>query len=296
MKILIVGGTGLSGATTACLLRERGHDVSLMARAAPTNPSLADFPYIAGNYMDDDFDTTALSGFDGLVFAAGADIRMLPEDTAPADFFQRANTEAIPKFFSAAKGAGVQRAVYLGTYYPQVAPQKIETDPYVRSRHEADKAIRAMSDDNFAVCSINAPFILGTFPGVVDAHLAALVQYAAGEIQGLSLVAPAGGVMHMTADSVAEALAGALERGAPGRAYLVGDEYFTWKDYFEAFCSAVGKPVTLEVSTGEHPMLPDMILYAGRNAVVKYTPDNAPLNYATGLVSQAIVDIARVYR
>lgn len=295
MKVLIVGGTGLTGATTARYLRDRGHDVTLMARSRPANPALADFPFIAANYIEDGMGPEQLAGFDWLVFAAGADIRMLPEGEDPADFFARANARAIPAFFAAAKQAGIRRAAYLGTYYPQVVPEKIETDAYVRSRHEADAAIRAMSDDTFAVCSVNAPFILGTFPGVVDAHLAALVQYVSGRIEGLPVVAPGGGVYHITAQSLAEALAGALERGEPGKAYLVGDAYMAWKAYFEQFCAAVGQPRELAVSEEEHPMLPDMILYAGRNAVVDYEPDNAPLNYTTGQVPAAIIEVARVY-
>jgi nucleoside-diphosphate-sugar epimerase len=295
VNVLIVGGTGLTGATTARYLREKGHEVTLMARSKPANPALAEFPFRAANYIEDDIDPGQLAGFDWLVFAAGADIRMLPEGEDPATFFPRANARAIPAFFAAAKAAGIRRAAYLGTYYPQVVPEKIDTDVYVRSRHEADIAIRAMSDETFAVCSVNAPFIIGTFPGVVDAHLAALVQYVSGKIEGLPVVAPGGGVHHITALSLAEALEGALERGEPGRAYLVGDAYMAWQDYFQQFCAAVGQPRELEVSEEEHPMLPDMILYAGRNAVVDYEPDNAPLNYTTGRVPAAIVEVARAY-
>lgn len=295
MKALIVGGTGLTGATTARYLRDKGHAVTLMARSRPTNPALADFPFIAGNYIKDEIDAGQLSAFDALVFAAGADIRMLPEGEDPATFFPRANAVAIPRFFAAAKEAGIRRAAYLGTYYPQVVPEKIETDVYVRSRHDADCAIRAMSCDTFVVCSVNAPFIIGAFPGVVDAHLAAMVQYVSGQIEGLPVFAPDGGVMHITALSLAEALEGALERGEGGKAYLVGDAYMDWKDYIEQFCAAAGHPQALSVSRDEHPMLPDMILYAGRNAVVDYTPDNAPLNYSTGQVPAAIVDVVKTY-
>jgi len=296
MKALIVSGTGLTGATTARYLAQRGHEVTLMSRSKPSNPALDEFPFIAGNYIEDDIPVEQLQGFDWLVFAAGADIRLLPEGEEPAAFFQRANTEAIPRFFEKAKAAGIRRAAYLGTYYPQVVPQKIDSDPYIKSRHLADTAIRELSDENFAVCSVNAPFIIGTFPGVVDAHLAALVQYVSGQIEGLPVVAPAGGVYHITAESLAEALEGALERGEPGRAYLVGDEHLSWLDYFDQFCQAAGNPIELQVSEEEHPMLPDMILYAGRNAVVDYQPDNAPLDYNTGKVSQAIVDVVDVYK
>ena len=295
MKVLVVGGTGLTGATTARHLQQQGHEVTLMSRSRPSSPALADFPFIAGNYIEDDISEEQLAGFDWLVFAAGADIRMLPEGEDPEAFFTRANSEGIPRFFARARAAGIRRAAYLGTYYPQVVPDKVEASPYLKSRYLADRAIRAMSAEDFVVCSINAPFIIGVFPGVVDAHLAALVRDVAGKIEGLPLVAPAGGVLHITAQSLAEALEGALLRGESARAYLVGDEYFTWKDYFEEFCRALGEPRSLEVSTEEHPMLPDIIMYAGRNAVIDYIPDNAPLDYSTGKVSAAITDVVNAY-
>lgn len=295
MKVLVVGATGLTGATTAHHLHQRGHEVTLMSRNKHNIAALQGLTHIQANYIEDDIAPAQLEGFDWLVFAAGADLRVLPENEDPAAFFKRANAEAVPRFFQTAKAAGVKRAVYLGTYYPQVVPEKIATDAYVNSRDKADKGVRELSCDSFVVCSVNPPFIIGTFPGVVDAHLAANVQYVSGQIEGLPVVAPAGGVYHITAQSLAEAIEGALLRGESGKAYLVGDEYLSWKDYFEQFCAAVGKPQDLEVITDEHPIVLDMILYAGRNAVVKYAPDNEPLNYSTDQISAAIVDVVKTY-
>lgn len=295
MKVLIVGGTGLTGATTAVHLAEQGYQVTLMSRNAVENPALSHFEWLQGDYIHDTFGPELLGQFDALVFAAGADIRMLPEGEADDVFFHKANSEAIPRFFQMAKQAGIKRAVYVGTYYPQVVPDRIETSAYVKSRYIADEAIRALSDNDFIVCSINAPFILGYFPGVAAPHLEALVHYCAGFIQELPLVAPEGGVNHISAKSMAQAIAGALERGESGKAYLVGDENLSWKQYFDSFCQATGNSIDIPVSKDEHPMLPDMILYAGRGATISYTPDNAPLNYETGLIESTINELVRVY-
>lgn len=295
MKTLIVGGTGLTGATTAVHLAEQGHQVTLMSRHPADNPALSQFTWFKGDYIHDTFDHDVLGQFDALVFAAGADIRMLPENTPDDVFFHQANTEAIPRFFAKAKQAGIKRAAYVGTYYPQVAPDKIETSAYVKSRHLADEGIRALSDDSFVVCSINAPFILGQFPGVPAPHLEALVHYCAGFLQELPLVAPEGGVNHISAQSMAQAITGALERGESGKAYLVGDANLSWKQYFDWFCQAAGNPIDIPVSCDEHPMLPDMILYAGRGATISYEPDNAPLNYQTGLIPETIEALVKAY-
>jgi nucleoside-diphosphate-sugar epimerase len=295
MKTLIVGGTGLTGAHAALHLRAAGHTVTLQSRSTPTLECLQAFAHLPGSYIDDSLSVEALRGFDQLVFAAGADIRQLPPGDDDAAFFQRVNTEAIPRFFQRARDAGIKRAVYIGTYYPQVVPQRIEDNAYVRSRYLADEGVRALSSGAFTVCSLNAPFILGYVPGISLPHLQVLVQYAAGRLEGMPLVAPAGGVNHISSQSMSEAIAGALERGIGGKAYLVGDQNLSWKAYLEMYFAALGNPVDLPVTTDEHPLFPDIILYAGRNALIEYEPDNGELGYSRNNVQATIAELVRAY-
>lgn len=296
MKVLVVGGSGMTGAHATLLLRDTGHAVSIMSRSKPVTPCLADFPFIACDYIEDDITPSILQGFDWLVFAAGADIRRLPAGESVESFFHRANSIAIPRFFAAARRAGVSRAVYIGSYYPQVVPEKIDSDSYVRSRHLADEGVRALSNESFCVCSLNAPFILGHLPGLEVSYLRALANYAFGRLEGIPIVAPTGGVNHITANSMAEAILGALENGRCGKAYLVGDENLSWKAYLEMYFDCAGNPQDLEVTEQEHPMFPDSMLYAGRNATISYEPDNAELGYSRNRVKAAIEQIVEAYR
>lgn len=295
MNTLIVGGTGLTGAHAALHLRELGHRVTLMARTPPTLECLQGFEHLAGNYIDNDVSAAALAEYDWMVFAAGADVRQLPPGADEQAFFERVNTQAIPRFFQRAKEAGIRRAVYVGTYYPQVVPDRIQSSAYVRSRHLADTGLRALSSASFTVCSLNAPFILGHLPGLALPHIEVLVQYAAGRLPGVPVVAPGGGVNHISSTSMSEAIAGALERGKGGRAYLVGDENLSWKAYLEMYFEAVGNPVELAVSMDEHPLFPDFILYAGRNAVISYEPENGELGYSRNRIKATIGDVVRAY-
>lgn len=295
MKILIVGGTGLVGATAAVHLRTAGHDVTLMSRHEPTMPPLTEFAHLRHDYVNDDIAVETLAGFDALVFSAAADIRAVPEGADMDAFFMHANTERVPFFIAQAKAAGIAKTVYIGTFYPQVVPDKIATSAYVRSRHLADEAVRGMADEHFSVCSLNAPYILGRFAGVEAPHLVALAQYAAGRLEGLPLVAPKGGVNHISSQSMAEAILGALENGENGKAYLVGDENLSWKAYLELYCDAAGNPQDLAVSEDEHPMFPDIILYAGRNATVSYEPENGVLNYRQNRIRETVEDILAAY-
>ncbi len=295
MKILVVGGTGLIGGHAALYLKEQGHDVTIMARSKPKGTSaLNELPFMAGNYVEDDFSNGELNGFDWLVFAAGNDIRHLPEGSDETEHYTKANVEAIPRFFEKAREAGISRTVYIGSFYPQVVPEKIETSVYVKSRFLADKAVRALSTPDFNVCSLNAPIVFGSLPGLSMPHFEALVQYAKGQIPGAPVFAPEGGTNFITVKSLSEAMLGALERGGSGKAYLVGDENLTWKAYLEEYFRCVGNETELETRDEEHPLFPDIILYAGRGSTVSYEPDaeeTALLGYSRNNVKQAIQEI-----
>jgi nucleoside-diphosphate-sugar epimerase len=126
MNILIVGGSGLIGGDAALYLKEKGHEVTIMSRAKTKVPALSGLPALMAAYINDDMSDGRLEGFDWLVFSAAPDIRSLPRDGSetPEQFYTRANDEAVPRFFEAARTAGIKRTVYIGTFYPQVAPQR----------------------------------------------------------------------------------------------------------------------------------------------------------------------------
>lgn len=279
MKVLVVGGTGLIGGEIALHLKSNGHDVTLMSRKPTTVPELAEMAFLQGDYINDELSDGRLRGFDWLVFSAAADIRNLPMDgsVTPEDFYTLANDEAVPRFFAAAREAGISRAVMIGTFYPQVAPQKIGECPYVTSRHNTDVKVRALSSAAFNVCSLNAPFVLGHIEGMDVPYITALAAYAAGHMPELPVFAPRGGTNHITAHSLAQAALSALERGESGKAYLVGDENLSWKEYLELWFAAAGNPVELEVREDDHPMFPNVIMFAGPGASISYEPDDADM-------------------
>lgn len=300
MKTLIVGGSGLIGGTIALKLKEDGHDVTIMARKKPSTPVLAEFDYLQGDYINDDVDDGRLKGFDALVFAAAADIRNVPQDGSVTfeDFYTQANDVAVPRFFKAARKAGVKRAVYIGTFYPQVAPKQIGICPYVTSRANTDKAVRALASDDFNVCCLDAPFVLGRIPGMEIPHFSALVEYAKGNFEGMPIFAPVGGTNHISVSSLAQAAANALVKGENGKAYLVGDESLSWKEYLEMWFTAAGNPQDLDVREDDHPMIPNIIMFAGIGANISYEPGAADfklLAYDRGQIKAGVEDIVAAH-
>lgn len=298
MKILIVGGAGMIGGRTALHLRDAGHQVTIAGRHPPAaGTPLGALPFVRIDYVAMDFDAAALRGFDALVFAAGNDIRHQPPEIGD-DYWHEANTIGVPRFFAAARDAGIGRAVNVGSFYPQAAPALVAGNAYVRSRKGADDGVAALAGPDFAAMSINAPFVVGAVEGLVVPMFAAYVAYAQGKLASIPIFMPPGGTNFISARSLAEAIAGGLERGAPGASYLVGDENMTFQDYFGVFFEAVGgeKPPVIDQ---EHPMLPDSALFFGRGNTLYYEPDPATvdlLGYRRNDVVPAIREIVAQYR
>lgn len=295
MNMLIIGGTGLIGGHAALYLKEQGNTVTLAARKPATPGSvLAQFEVLQRDYIAGDFTREDLARFDAIVFAAGNDIRHLPPGTDEAAHWERANVDAVPRFFELARAAGVKRAVLVGSFYPQVAPELVDTVPYVRSRHLADQRVRALATPEFSVCSVNAPFVVGSVPGLRNEMFAAYTGYAEGKIAGIPVYGPAGGSNFISTQSLSEAIWGALQRGESGKAYLVGDENLTFADYFAAFFRAAGHAQAVPSLDQEHPLLPDMAIYTGRGNVVSYEPDAADLallRYRRGDIQRAVNEV-----
>jgi nucleoside-diphosphate-sugar epimerase len=293
MKILVVGGTGMIGGHAALHLQAKGHAVAIAGRNPPqAGTPLGELDFRRIDYIEDA--APDLAGFDALVFAAGNDIRHLPHGTSAAAHWQRANTEAVPRFFAAARDAGIRHAVQIGSFYPQAMPALVETNPYVRSRKLADDGARALNREGFRVLSVNAPFVLGSVPGLVVGMFKAYTDYALGRMAPMPDFAPPGGVNFISTGSLSDAVEDALLHGSAGEAYLVGDENLSFGDYFGAFFRAAGRAAP-PVLDQEHPLLPDAALYFGRGNTLYYEPDTR-LAYRRKDVVATVNDIVAQYR
>ncbi|MCP1471783.1 nucleoside-diphosphate-sugar epimerase [Sphingobium sp. OAS761] len=295
MKVLIVGGTGALGGHAAAHLKARGHSVSVAGRKPPVpGTPMADMSFLQGDYVAGDFTADRLEGFDWIVFAAGNDPRHVPRGADWDAFLQKANHDAVPAFFAACREGGVKRAIQLGSFYPQAAPELLAHNSYIRSRLAACEGARAQAAPGFDVISVNAPFMCGTVPGLPSPIFEPYVQWAEGRLP-IGAYAPPGGTNIMSYRSLSEAIEGALLRGEPGKAYLVGDETLAWRDYFQLFFDAVGSDVRVETRDQELPLLPDPAIPQGRGNWIRYEPDAAEvalLDYRRNDIKAAVAQVA----
>lgn len=275
MKTLVVGGTGMIGCHVTRLLAERGHEVTVAARSTPAPESpVAAFPVLLGDYAEGDLTEKDLEPYDAVVFAAGQDVRHVKAEDADADFWAKYQSDGVPAFMATAKRAGVRRAVQVGSYYHMVRPDLSATTPYVRARQLADERSRELADDSFNVSTINPPSIVGMIPGRSTRAFAKMLAWGRGELQDkVPDHAPAGGTNYMSARSLAEAVAGALDHAEPGAAYLVGDENLTYTEYFQIVFDVSEGGRRLVERDESHPFLPDSMIVPGRGAVISYEPD-----------------------
>ena len=298
MKILVVGGSGALGGHAALHLASKGHQVTIGARNRPhPDTPMAAMPFLQGDYVAGDFTPERLRGFDWVLFAAGNDPRHVP----PGDDFEahlyKANHEAVPAFFAACREAGIKRAVQLGSYYHQAAPALVAGNRYIQSRKAACEGARREGRPGFDVISVNAPFMVGSVPGLASAIFQPYVQWAKGQIP-IEPFGPAGGTNFMSFRSLSEAIEGAFERGEPGTAYLVGDEDLSFAQYFQLFFEAAGNPAKVGERDEEHPMLPDIAIPQGRGNWVRVDPDPtdvARLGYRRGDIRNAIGDLVEQF-
>lgn len=299
MRVLITGGTGALGGHAATHLAGKGHEVTIAARnPAHRDTPMAKMPFLQGDYVAGDFTAERLKGFDWVVFASGNDPRHVPQDADFAEYLIKANHEATPAFFAACREAGVKRAIQLGSYYHQAAPHLLEGNGYIRSRKAACDGARAEARPGFDVISVNAPFMVGSVPGLPSAIFDPYTQWAQGTIP-IPAYGPIGGTNFMSFRSLSEAIEGALERGESGKAYLVGDEDLSFRDYFQLFFDAVGSGVTLEERDEELPLLPDISIPQGRGNWVRVAADPAEvalLGYRRNDVANGVAEVVAQFR
>jgi nucleoside-diphosphate-sugar epimerase len=290
MKVLVVGGAGMIGGHIALRLKGRGHDVTIAGRNPPAaGTPLGALPFLRVDYINDTNIAEKLKGFDMMVFAAGNDIRHVPQGGDYYAHVTHANAVAQPAFFAAAKQAGVKIAINIGSFYPHVAPHLMRDNPYMQSRLAAHEGIAALKGSDFRVVSIDAPFVVGAVPGL-DTMFKAYVQYAEGLFQGMPVFAPPGGVNFVSTDSISDAVETVIEKGENGRAYLIGDENLSLQQLFGAFFQGVGKALPAVIDQ-EHPMMPDAAITWGRGNNLFYETDaaeTAMLNYRKNDVLRTI--------
>jgi hypothetical protein len=83
---------------------------------------------------------------------------------------------------------------------------------------------------------------------------------------------------------------GGLERGESGKSYLIGDENLSWKEFFELWFAAAGRPRDLPTGRG-NVLVPDYALSYIDFGSSDYEPpadETTLLGYGRGTLRQTV--------
>jgi nucleoside-diphosphate-sugar epimerase len=255
-RVIVIGGTGFLGYHAIQEFLTKGWDVTALglppsphADSSAITSSQTIYPptvKVVFRNLDETSDGDLLALLDGhnaLVFAAGVDDRITPKKPA-YPFFHHANVEVCVRVLKLAKQAGIKRAVVLGSYFahfnhlwPEL--RLAERHPYIRSRVEQEKAVTTVPGLDVDVLEL--PYIFGGMPVLGWKSLwTPLVKYIRST---RTVFYMQGGSACITANTVGQAVVGALEHGQAGKCYPIGDENLTWSEMLSRLAAADGRQI-----------------------------------------------------
>lgn len=255
MRVLVTGATGFLGANVVRALLARGDEVrcvvrrpNLLVEGLPVE--LVSVPLVPRDRDDQRDLLRAVEGCDGIlhvagVFATGPDARQVMRDVHV--FATRALCEA-------AVQAGVRRMVLCSSsvtvgFGSRQAPGDEDTplDPtpvYGRSgplRWYYDTKLQAeelaTGWGGVEVVVVNPDYVIG--PWDVKPTSGSLIVAMARHTVPFH---PRGGKCFVDADDCAQAHLAALDRGVPGRRYLLGNENLSYREFMGIIAEVTGRP------------------------------------------------------
>ena len=247
MKVFMIGGTALLGCEAAKIFIERGHSVKTLA--LPPLPEGAPIPkemeiiFQDVNKLDDEGLAELMKDCDTFVYAAGVDERA--EFPAPVyDSYYKFNIAPLKRLLPMAKKLGYKSAVILNSYFTYLTKMRpdmklYDKHPYFRSRVDQENYALSLADDNFAVASLELPYIFGTQPGRRPVWVILIEQLHRMDKLPFTMY-PGGGTAMLTCRQVGEAIVGAAEHTKGGRAWPISCYNMTWKEFLKIVYDARG--------------------------------------------------------
>jgi dihydroflavonol-4-reductase len=248
LRLFITGATGFVGSHVARLAVGEGASVVCLARPTSTLSHLPkEATVVQGDLRKPDGFASALRGCDALIHVA-ADYRLWVPD--PADMY-KANVEGTRELLRLAREAGVPRVVYTssvatmgfktdGTVVDEETPVS-EADMighYKRSKWMAEQEAIAAARSGQDVMILNPTTPIGSHDAKPTPTGRILVDFLNRNFPayvdtGLNLV---------DVREIARAHLVAVERGRPGKRYILGGENLTLKQILDRLAGITGLP------------------------------------------------------
>lgn len=250
-KILVLGGTGFLGYYTTEELLRKGYEVKSVALPPMPVDDLFSSDKVENiladiNDLSDEEVLELLEDVDGLMYAIGADERVVPD--APAySFFYEANVLPTQRLARLAAEAGLESFVVYGSYFAEFAERITDVDlrseAYPSTRLLQEQVAFAEGEGKMRVSSLRLPYIFGNMPGRMP-----LWKMFADRVKDQAVFPVLkGGTAAVTVEQVAQAAVGALEKGKHRGTYALEGINLSHKDFMDRIVKAIGQEDTTEI-------------------------------------------------
>lgn len=239
-RVLVTGATGFLGAHLVAKLLERGDTVVALCRGEGPDVSVAGrtAEIAVGDVLDRASVARAAKGCDGAYHCAGK----VSRDPRDAEELYALHVDGTKTVLDACKEAGVRRVVVAstsGVVAVSADPDKVCTEkddapigllarwPYYRSKLFQEKAALDRNAPGFEVVCVNPTLLLG--PGDLRGSSTEDVRLF---LEKRVPAVPPGGLSYVDVRDAADGMILAMEKGRPGRRYLLGASNVTIREFF----------------------------------------------------------------
>jgi farnesol dehydrogenase len=246
VRLLLTGATGFLGKRLAARLA-REHEVRLLVRPSSARAGLPEgVELAAGDVTDRGSLERAMAGREAVVHAAA-----LVRISAPRAEFERVNVGGLENVLAAARGAGVERLLYVSSFIAlgptEAGPgglldetaeplpggrERAWINDYERTKSLSDAAARRAIAEGAPLVVVYPGVIYGpgelTEGNIVVRHLLDLAHRRLPALLGRAERR----WNYVFVEDVAEGIARALERAAAGGRYVLGGENVTQAEFY----------------------------------------------------------------
>jgi nucleoside-diphosphate-sugar epimerase len=253
MRYAITGATGFLGGVLVGRLRDEGHEVSALVRepARATALARAGVELVPGDLDDSAALDSLCQGADGLFHVAG----WYKVGSRTPDEGRRVNVDGTRNALEAARRNGVPRTVYTSTLAVNSDTHGRVVDETYRfsgRHHSVYDATKAAAHDIAVEYAADGLDVVILQPGVIygpgdTSQIGALLEQTA---RGKRVVAPRdGGMCWAHVEDVARGHALAMDKGAPGAAYMLAGPRASLAEVLRKVAELAGtkQPLTLPV-------------------------------------------------
>jgi len=252
MRVFLTGATGYVGSALLAALLRQGTDVTVLVRD-PARLEDAGRPdrlrVVRGDLLQPESYEAALRDVDAVVHVAALVRAWSPDPRA----FERVNVEATEGLIRRAAETGVPRILYTSTFFAlgpgrpgQVLDETAPTrpplrNPYRRTKVEALRRVRRLQAEGAPVITLLPGVVYGPGRMTEGNFVAGLIRdFLDGRLPGYI------GHGHQRwcfawIHDVVHGFLQALERGTPGREYILGGENRTVREFFHYVAAGTGR-------------------------------------------------------